>query len=55
MTRIAVVGAGGRMGRQLVKAVLKENRCSLTVATCRKNSTLTGMDTGEMYTGGGWW
>ena len=46
--RIAVVGAGGRMGRQLIKAVSKAEGVQLTAAFERVGSTLLGSDAGEL-------
>ena len=51
MTRIAVVGAGGRMGKILIAAVAQSDKASLTVATVRPNSALVGgsaIDAGEL-------
>ncbi|OBX03929.1 dihydrodipicolinate reductase [Gallibacterium genomosp. 3] len=46
--RIAVVGAGGRMGRQLIQAVNKAEGVQLTAAFERVGSTLLGSDAGEL-------
>lgn len=48
MTRIAIVGAGGRMGRTLVQAVRDTPGLTLTVATERAGSSLVGTDAGEL-------
>ncbi|MCU0972325.1 MAG: 4-hydroxy-tetrahydrodipicolinate reductase [Gammaproteobacteria bacterium] len=48
MTRIAIVGAGGRMGRTLVQAVCDTPGLTLTVATERVGSSLLGADAGEL-------
>ncbi len=48
MTRIAVVGAAGRMGRMLVEAIAGDDRCSLGAAIERSGSTLLGVDAGEL-------
>jgi 4-hydroxy-tetrahydrodipicolinate reductase len=48
MTRIAIVGAGGRMGRTLVQAVRDTPGLTLTVATERPGSSLVGADAGEL-------
>jgi 4-hydroxy-tetrahydrodipicolinate reductase len=48
MTRIAVVGAGGRMGRSLVQAVSESQGLSLGAATERAGSPLLGRDAGEL-------
>ncbi|KGQ32962.1 dihydrodipicolinate reductase [Gallibacterium genomosp. 2] len=46
--RIAVVGAGGRMGRQLIQAIAKADGVQLTAAFERKDSSLVGSDAGEL-------
>jgi len=48
MTRIAVVGAGGRMGRSLIQAVSETEGLSLGAATERTGSPLLGRDAGEL-------
>ncbi|MET0062204.1 MAG: 4-hydroxy-tetrahydrodipicolinate reductase [Candidatus Thiodiazotropha endolucinida] len=48
MTRIAVVGAAGRMGRSLVTAVSETEGLVLGAATERKGSQLIGQDAGEL-------
>ena len=48
MTRIAVVGAGGRMGKSLVQAVNEAEGLSLGVATERAGSPFIGRDAGEL-------
>lgn len=48
ITRIAVAGVAGRMGRMLVAAVAKNNAAELTVATVREGSSLVGSDAGEL-------
>ncbi|MTI15101.1 4-hydroxy-tetrahydrodipicolinate reductase [Sansalvadorimonas verongulae] len=48
MTRIAVAGAAGRMGKALVQAVHQDETTILTVATDRPGSTLIGADVGEL-------
>ncbi|MES9979280.1 MAG: 4-hydroxy-tetrahydrodipicolinate reductase [Candidatus Thiodiazotropha sp. 6PLUC6] len=48
MTRIAVVGAGGRMGRTLVQAVHEADGLTLGAATERSESGLVGRDAGEL-------
>jgi len=52
MTRIAIVGAAGRMGRTLIDAVNASDQAKLTVATERAGSSLIGADCGEL-TGAG--
>jgi 4-hydroxy-tetrahydrodipicolinate reductase len=46
--RIAVAGAGGRMGRTLVQAVNETNGLVLGAATERSGSSLLGADAGEL-------
>ena len=48
MTRIAIVGAAGRMGRTLVQAVHEAPGMALTVAIERPQSSLLGADAGEL-------
>lgn len=49
MTRIAICGAGGRMGRALVAAVVAtEGAAQVTVAIERPDSSLLGADVGEL-------
>lgn len=46
--RVAVVGAAGRMGRNLIQAVTQHEDLELTAATERPDGTWVGMDAGEM-------
>jgi 4-hydroxy-tetrahydrodipicolinate reductase len=46
--RIAVVGAGGRMGRQLIQAITHTEGVVLGAAVERAGSTLVGSDAGEL-------
>ncbi|CNH29797.1 4-hydroxy-tetrahydrodipicolinate reductase [Yersinia pekkanenii] len=46
--RIAVVGAGGRMGRQLIQAITHTDGVVLGAAVERPGSTLVGSDAGEL-------
>lgn len=46
--RIAVAGATGRMGRQLIQAVAQSKQVTLGAALSRAGSELCGMDAGEM-------
>jgi len=46
MVRIAIAGASGRMGRELITALQNETRATLTVATVRATSELVDMDAG---------
>ena len=48
MTRIAVVGAAGRMGRTLIQAVTLHDSLTLGAATERAGSSLVGADAGEL-------
>ena len=46
--RVAVVGAGGRMGRELIQAIAQSNDVVLGAAFEREGSSLTGTDAGEL-------
>lgn len=46
--RIAVAGASGRMGRQLIQAVKQSDQVCLGAALIRANSELCGIDAGEL-------
>jgi 4-hydroxy-tetrahydrodipicolinate reductase len=46
--RVAVVGAAGRMGRNLIQAVCSTDGLELAAATERPDSTLVGVDAGEV-------
>lgn len=46
--RIAVVGAGGRMGRQLIQAITQTQGVVLGAAVERVGSSLVGSDAGEL-------
>ena len=46
--RVAVVGAAGRMGRNLIQAVNQHDGLELTAATERPDGSWVGMDAGEM-------
>lgn len=48
MTRIAVTGAAGRMGKMLVEAVQRDDRATLAGAVVRPESSLLGADVGEL-------
>jgi 4-hydroxy-tetrahydrodipicolinate reductase len=48
MTRIAITGAAGRMGRTLVEAVSTAPGLEITVALERPDSSLLGSDVGEV-------
>lgn len=47
-TRIAVTGAGGRMGKTLIEAIQAADDCVLSAALERPGSTLLGVDAGEL-------
>lgn len=48
MRRIAVMGAAGRMGKALIEAVQQTPGADLTAAVHRPDSTLLGVDAGEL-------
>ena len=48
MIRVAVVGAAGRMGKTLIGAVTAAEGLALTAATELPDSTLVGVDAGEL-------
>ncbi|WP_110669332.1 4-hydroxy-tetrahydrodipicolinate reductase [Salinicola halophilus] len=48
MTRIAIIGAAGRMGRTLLEATHKSDAATLGAAVVRADSSLIGSDAGEM-------
>ncbi|WP_070962443.1 4-hydroxy-tetrahydrodipicolinate reductase [Vibrio sonorensis] len=48
MVRIAVAGAAGRMGRNLVKATLQNQGAKLGAGSERPESSLVGVDVGEL-------
>lgn len=48
MTRIAITGAAGRMGRALTEAIQQSASAQLTVALERPGSTVIGSDAGEL-------
>lgn len=48
MTRIAVTGAAGRMGKALIEAVTINTETTLAAAIERPESTLVGADAGEL-------
>lgn len=47
-TRIAITGAGGRMGKTLIEAVQASTDCVLSAAIERPDSSLVGVDAGEL-------
>ncbi|MFD1804173.1 4-hydroxy-tetrahydrodipicolinate reductase [Mixta tenebrionis] len=46
--RVAIAGAGGRMGRQLIQAALQMKGVTLGAALEREGSSLLGVDAGEL-------
>ncbi|MDR7343289.1 4-hydroxy-tetrahydrodipicolinate reductase [Pantoea alhagi] len=46
--RIAIVGAPGRMGRQLIQAIQQADGVALGAALAREGSSLVGSDAGEL-------
>ncbi|MBL7005056.1 MAG: 4-hydroxy-tetrahydrodipicolinate reductase [Gammaproteobacteria bacterium] len=48
MNRIAVVGAGGRMGKTLIEACAENENVSLSVATERPKSSLIGVNANDL-------
>ena len=48
MIKIAVTGAGGRMGRALIEAITQSNAMQLSAALERSDSSLVGSDAGEL-------
>jgi len=48
MTRIAVTGAAGRMGKHLIEAIQQQEGTTLAVAIERPDSSLLGSDAGEL-------
>ncbi len=48
MTRIAITGAAGRMGRALIEAVHTTDGCELAVVLERPGSSVIGTDAGEL-------
>lgn len=47
-TRLAIAGANGRMGKQLIAAAQASDDVDLVVATVREGSSLVGVDAGEL-------
>lgn len=48
MTRIGILGAGGRMGRELIQAVLARAGAELAAAVVRPGSAAVGRDAGAL-------
>lgn len=47
MTKVAILGCGGRMGRNLLQAALEHQHIELVGGLVRETSTLAGVDAGE--------
>ncbi len=52
MTRVAITGAAGRMGKNLLQAVVDRDDVTLTVAVVNPASSLLGADVGELIGAG---
>jgi len=52
MTRIAILGAGGRMGRNLIQAVIERPEAELVAAVLRAGDARLGGDAGELAAAG---
>ncbi len=52
MTRIAITGAAGRMGRVLIEATLQNGNTTLNAAIDRSASPFVGVDAGELINQG---
>ncbi|RFA28318.1 4-hydroxy-tetrahydrodipicolinate reductase [Alkalilimnicola ehrlichii] len=48
MTRIAITGAAGRMGRALIEATIADEQATLAAIVERPGHELTGIDAGEL-------
>jgi len=48
MTKIAITGAAGRMGKALLEAVNQADKAQVSVALERPGSTVIGVDAGEL-------
>ena len=48
MTRVAVIGAAGRMGKVLIEAVVQADGVKFGAAIVSPNSSLIGVDSGEL-------
>jgi 4-hydroxy-tetrahydrodipicolinate reductase len=48
MTRLAIIGAGGRMGRALLRGTLSDSSLQLAAAVVSASSPLQGQDAGEL-------
>lgn len=48
MTKVAILGCGGRMGRNLLQAAFEHETIELVGGVVRSTSTLNGIDAGEL-------
>lgn len=48
MVRVAIMGAGGRMGKTLIQAVSESTQVQLAAGIVEPNSSLAGVDLGEL-------
>lgn len=48
MTKLAITGASGRMGRALIEAAHQDENATLSAAVDRPGSTMVGVDAGEL-------
>ncbi|HKM14546.1 MAG TPA: 4-hydroxy-tetrahydrodipicolinate reductase [Marinospirillum sp.] len=48
MVRVAIMGAGGRMGKTLIQAVSESTQVTLAAGIVEPNSSLVGVDLGEL-------
>ena len=48
MVKVAIVGAGGKMGKTLLEACAEAEGMEISVATERAGSSLVGIDAGEL-------
>ncbi|KGJ95821.1 4-hydroxy-tetrahydrodipicolinate reductase [Thalassotalea sp. ND16A] len=48
MTKVAILGCGGRMGRNLLQAALEHDSIELVGGFVRESSSLNGVDAGEL-------
>ena len=48
MTKVAILGCGGRMGRNLLQAAFEHESIELVAGYVRESSTLNGVDAGEL-------
>lgn len=48
LIKIGIVGAAGRMGKKLIKSIIKNKRLKLTAAFEKENSDFIGIDVGKL-------